>query len=136
MTGVGMTRVLIERPPNYNELVKLFPIAGKGVIFSWRPFIYNPMNVRISPQLFAHEAVHQFRQYGDVEGWWRRYVDDTEFRLREEALGHRAELRKVVEMGMNRHQRRSEAKKIAKRLASPVYGSLVSQRYAMELITL
>ena len=130
-----MTRVLVERPPNFAELARVFPIIGKPVIFSWGDVIYNPMSARITPQLFAHEAMHQWRQRGDVERWWRSYVDDTEFRLREEIVGHRAELRKVVEMGMNRHQRRTEAKVIAKRLASSMYGNLISQRRALESIT-
>ena len=130
-----MTRVLVEQPPNFAELARVFPIAGKSVLFSWGSTIYNPMGARITPQLFAHEAAHQFQQMGGIEAWWRRYIDDTEFRLREEIIGHRAELRKAREIGMNRHQRRTEAKIISKRLASSMYGNLISRRRALEFIT-
>ncbi|KKL98015.1 hypothetical protein LCGC14_1828690, partial [marine sediment metagenome] len=127
--------VLIERPPNFDELVRIFPIVGKGVIFAWGNVIYNPQNVNISPQLFAHEAVHQRRQRGGIEDWWRQYVDDMEFRLKEEILGHRAELANVVEMGMNRQQRRRVGRQIAKKLAGSLYGRLISPAVALREIT-
>lgn len=130
-----MTRVLIERPPIFNELARVFPIVGEGVIFSWGDIIYNPRNVWISPRLFAHEAVHQYRQRHGIEVWWRRYIEDVEFRLHEEILGHRAELNKVIEMGMNRQQRRQTAKQIARRLAGPIYGRMISTKRALETIT-
>lgn len=130
-----MTRVLIERPPNFDELARIFPIVGQGVIFSWGDVIYNPQNTKITPWLFAHEAVHQYRQQGGVEAWWRKYVDDLEFRLLEEILGHRAELAKVVEMGMNRQQRRQVSRRIAKRLAGPLYGRLISPAKALKELT-
>lgn len=130
-----MVQVLIERPPNFDELARVFPIVGQGVIFSWGDVIYNPQNAKISSSLFAHEAVHQRRQQGGIEDWWRRYIDDTEFRLEEEILGHKAELVMLVAMGMNRQQRRGEAKRIAKRLSGPLYGRLISTARAVAEIT-
>lgn len=130
-----MAQVIVARPPNFDELARVFPIAGQGVLFAWGDIIYNPMNVFIAPQLLAHEATHGLRQRNAIEEWWRRYVDDTEFRLREEVVAHRAEFRHLVDIGMNRHQRRTTAKKIAKRLSGPMYGNLLSQNRALELIT-
>lgn len=135
-----MTKVLYERPPVWNEIARRFPMVGRrqlrGVLFSWGPgLIYNPDRVEIPGCLFAHEAAHGRRQDGDIEGWWDRYLDDPEFRLAEEIIGHRAELRHLIEGGMNRQQRRGTARAIAHRLSGPLYGSLISQKKALAAIT-
>lgn len=133
-------KILIERPPVYDACVAAFPGADVAhAIFSWGDRIYNPSDVPLTPALLAHEHVHCVRQQQycgigpghtvplelGVELWWQRYLSDAEFRLDEEALAHAAEYASLAR-GANRHGRRAALTMLAKRLASPLYGKLLS----------
>lgn len=126
-------RVVPEFPPNYAEIVAAFPgIRGRQPIFAWGDVIYNPHRIQIPPELVAHEQVHAQRQGVSPALWWQRYIADLRFRLMEELLAHAAEYRFIAESpDSNRHARRAALKAIAQRLASPLYGSLISARDAM-----
>jgi hypothetical protein len=117
-------KVLNLFPPNWREINAAFKVRGKGVIFCYGGAIYNPQRVPIGPELIAHERVHSARQGSSPDDWWRRYIADLEFRLSEEIPAHRAEL--AVSGDLDR---------IARRLAGPLYGSLVSVERARELIS-
>jgi hypothetical protein len=121
-------RVLKALPPNYRELVKLFPIRGKAVIFAWGDTVYNPSGVRIAPEIIAHENVHLMQQSGiDPSEWWRRYVDDSKFRIGVEIPAHRAEADFLRGHGQKWGH-------VAKRLAGPLYGSGLTEAEAILLI--
>lgn len=129
-------KIIIERPPNFAEIARVFPMAyNHGVIFAFHDAIYNPFNNKIPPELLAHEAVHLARQGGTVEGalaWWEKYMTDAAFRYNEELLAHRAEYQALIEMNPARPFRRRAIKETAKRLASPLYGRMISVNRAME----
>lgn len=120
-------RIVFDRPPIFDELDAKFRIAGKPVLFSWGDIIYNPMRVTIPPHLIVHEEMHGWRQ-GElgVEHWWRNYIDSRAFRLEEEILAHQAEYRALSRDAVNRRARRSCAKRVARRLAGPLYGEMIS----------
>lgn len=108
-------------PPNYSELAKHFPMTG-GEIFTYGNKIYT--HGRLSKSLVAHEHVHVKQQLKmGVEKWWKKYIEDEEFRLQQELEAHKAEYRAGGKMAI-----------IAERLASPLYGSLVSVEEAVELV--
>lgn len=122
-------RVLTMFPPNYRDIVKAFPIIrGKTVAFAYGGTIYNPNRWDMPPQIIAHEKVHMERQGSDPAGWWTRYIAEPIFRLDEEILAHRAE---VHFLGMLSWR---DIETIARRLASPLYGNLISVDKAMSLI--
>lgn len=125
-------RVVVARPPLFAEIDAVFYVAGKPVIFAWGDVIYNPQGGPIGPELQAHEAVHGKRQGADVEGWWRRYIADPEFRLAEEIPAHEAEYRAYSDKPRN--VRRQALHHIASRLASPLYGRLIRYDDARRLI--
>lgn len=116
-------------PPNYAAINRAFNVRGKGVIFTFGSVIYNPSRIEIPPALYAHEAVHSTRQRPSPESWWTRYIADPEFRLAEEIPAHRAEWRFHGGAGEWR-----ALEQIARRLASPLYGNLVTVDKAMSLI--
>lgn len=142
-----MTTVMIAYPPNYEQLTKAFRITGRpGIIFSWGSTIYNPSNVDISPDLFAHEAVHE-RQQRDiwaeaanqtmdqaVRTWWRRYIDDPGFRFDQELEAYRAQW-EFAQAAYNRDHRRKLLKHISNALSGPMYGNLVTPAEAKRRIT-
>lgn len=135
-------KVVVAKPPIYDYLTGIFPIQGrKGIYFCWSDAIYNPDNVEIPPAIMVHEGVHSVRQGSKPEDWWIRYCHDKEFRLAEELLAHRAEYQFYLKLnGINapmpgwRSKLDFHLTKVAQRLSSPLYGSMVSTSKARRLI--
>lgn len=117
----------------FDEIDAKFKIAGRPIIFAWGDTIYNPENTAIPPQLLAHEGVHGQRQGGAVEAWWRRYIEDPQFRFDEELPAHVEECRALLARCYNRKERRSCLAIVAKRFAAPLYG-VVSFKEARRLL--
>ena len=130
-----MQRVVFDRPPMFAEIDAKFHVAGKPVIFSWGDLIYNPERITIPPHLLVHEAMHGWRQrkWG-IEQWWRDYIDSPASRLEEEILAHRAEYAALLRVNSNRHARRGHLKQVAKRLAAPLYGGMISAVKARKVL--
>lgn len=131
-----------EKPPLFDEIVAVFwGAAGPGVIFCWGNTMHVPRPVlaAVPPELVAHETVHCLRQGNDPEGWWRRYLVDEKFRLDEEFPAHCAEFRALCTMHRHkwvsaRSMHRVFARRIAEKLASPLYGDMISIADAKALI--
>jgi hypothetical protein len=119
-------KVLYLFPPDYAAINRAFKVRGKPVIFCYGDTIYNPGRIKVPERLIAHESVHSRHQQGmgGPEVWWQRYIDDPQFRLIEEIPAHRAEYRVAPEF----------LDDIARRLASPLYGSLVDFEKARQII--
>lgn len=126
-------KVIRQFPPMFAEINKRFNVRGKPVIFCWADTIFNPNNVKIGPELMAHESVHSTQQGTEPEVWWARYLIDDEFRLDQELPAHRAEFEfcrahydgRALERMLHR---------IADRLASPLYGSMIEYADARQRI--
>lgn len=127
-----MQTVVVGEPPLIDEIDAAFHVRGHPVFFSFGSVIYNPRGAHIPHSIRVHEAVHGERQIADVEGWWRRYIASPEFRLAEEIPAHIAEYRFFN--GRPRNERRYHLKQIAKRLASPLYGRLITSVDAEKLL--
>ena len=129
--------IRVERPPLYEEIDAAFHIQGKPIIFCFGLTIYNPAGGPIRPELIAHEAVHGFRQGTDIEGWWRRYIADQNFRLDEEIPAHQAEYAHFCQHNPHharRNNRRLYLHHVASRLASPLYGKMIRYEDARRLM--
>lgn len=122
-----MTKIITARPPNFAAIAQVFPGAyGEGVIFAYAPDIYAPNHTELPPEILAHEQVHIDRQLKQgVKEWWAQYLVDYDFRLEEEILAHQAEYLCLIKTA-SRQVRRSALKAIAKKLASPLYGKMLS----------
>lgn len=125
-------------PPNFEEIKKMFPLCERpGVLFCYGDTIYNPHDVEVRRSIVAHECTHMLQQRnikGGVEEWWKLYLDSREFRFQQELDAHRIEYRDFLAQGANRHQRRAEFKIVAQKLASPLYGNLVTVSTAEKYI--
>jgi hypothetical protein len=121
-------RPVIAEPPLYPEILAAFPAAkSMRPVFAWGHTIYNPHGIEITPELRVHEGIHGQRQGDNPEEWWRRYMVDPAFRLMEELLAHATEYRAYCDRpDFDRNRRRLVLRSIAQRLASPLYGSLIS----------
>lgn len=126
--------IISDYPPNYSEIVAVFPTAKqRGVIFTYGDTLYNPSRVSISESLMAHEVVHSIRHGTDPKSWWDKYLVDPKFRLKEEALAHQVEYRRASQ-DASRPIRRQALAQIAKRLCSPLYGGLLSYDEAKKMV--
>lgn len=127
--------IVIGRPPNHDRIAAAFPLARfPGAIFCYGGTIYNPGGGPVTPPLLAHERVHSYRQGGDPESWWDRYLADPAFRLAEELPAHQAEWLHFCREGHGRGERRRYLAQLAERLSSPLYGSLITKDRARSLI--
>lgn len=127
-------RIVVDYPPNYAAIIAAFPAAETAKpIFAYGDVIYNPHRIMIGTHLMRHESVHGERQNGDPAAWWVNYIADPQFRLDEEVAAHAAEYQSMC-AGITRNQRRRVLRMIARRLASPLYGSLCSIDTAKRLI--
>lgn len=132
-------QIIKQRPPLFEEIAAAFPIVRerKSIIYAWGDRIYNPDGIVIPAELFVHEQVHMDRQGSTVEAWWRCYLSDPEFRLNEEIPAHAAEYRAFCannRQGERRNARRLYLHAAAKRLSSPIYGSMISYDHARTAI--
>jgi hypothetical protein len=134
-------KVIVSRPPMFDEIDRVFQVAGKPVIFSWGDRIYNPEQIVITPELMAHEKVHGERQramHPDIEigvvMWWAKYLVDKAFRLEEELPAHRKEYFRFTARHSNPKARRRYLSMVAERLASALYGEMVAPAVAERAI--
>lgn len=130
-------KIAIARPPNWDEILKVFPVAGKAVIFTFGDTIYNPEGILIGPALVAHEACHSVRQAkhpGKADAWWQTYLEDPAFRLAEEVPAHHAEYRNYISRQRDRNEHAKYLHNVALRLSGPLYGGITSLNQAKRLI--
>ena len=121
-------KIAFERPPNYEAIISVFPSLAnrKGVLYCHGSVIYNPDRVVIKPQLIKHEEAHSERQGTDPEAWWNKYLTDPSFRYHEELIAHKAEWLAYCKRHYGASERNKYLSMIADRLASPMYGEIVS----------
>jgi hypothetical protein len=131
---VGGVKIIRAYPPNIEAIRAAFDLAGYAPLFAYGDAIYAPLRTDVPPHLVAHESVHMARQGSAVESWWERYIKDPAFRLREEIPAHVAEYVYLCESSPGRGARRRALSVVAKRLASPLYGGLISSERARRVI--
>lgn len=136
-------KVVTGTPPNYKEILKVFPQLEKDkrVVFCYGDTIYAPGGARgITPDLEAHEAVHMRQQvYGWLgtgpKRWWKKYLKDPKFRLEQELEAYRAQYQFYKEVvSDDRNKVNALLLKIAGHLSGPIYGNLISTSEAVKLI--
>jgi hypothetical protein len=131
-----VTKIAKAFPPNYEEIRARFN-PPPGTVFAYGDTIYAPhlRSRGLSADLVVHEEVHfgQQRAAGGPEAWWRRYIDEPEFRLGQEIAAYRAQYASVAHL--QRPERRALLAHICKSLASRMYGGIVTKEQARNLVT-
>lgn len=130
-----MTATIVKGyPPNYAEIKARFN-PQPGTIFAYGDKIYSPHSATLPADLIAHEQVHFAQQHraGGPEAWWRRYIDDPQFRLKQEVEAYRAQYALIQQLP--RPQRRELLAHICKSLAGGMYGRIVTKEQARQLVT-
>ncbi len=87
------------KPPVYDECVRKFSIKvtfESGLIFAYYPYIHSYKG-NLRKDLVVHESVHLERQKEiGVEIWWDHYLNEEQFRFREEVLAYRAQYQWII----------------------------------------
>lgn len=126
-------KVLKDYPPNIESIKEKLTLSGKE-IFAWDGTIYNPSNGVLTTPLIEHEMVHFKQQNGKPEEWWNKYLSDIEFRVQQELEAHKMEYRSFCKENKDRNKQAKYLFEISRRLASPMYGNVMSIKEAMRKI--
>lgn len=131
-------KISISKPPIYDEAAKLFGLKeGDHTFFTYGDTIYNPDGVEMPHDLIVHEQTHGYQQEMDehvASLWWKRYIADPQFRLEQECDAYAQQYRYICSITKNREKRARYLFEMAKMLASPMYGSIVTQAEAMKML--
>ena len=126
-------KILIEKPPNYEELKKIFNIEKSRSVYAYNDIIYNPEGIPLQDHVILHEDVHfkQQKEVGGAEAWWSRYIDNTQFRLDQEIEAYRVQY-KFIKNHPNIKSKNKEnfLDKIASDLSSSIYGNIIKHNEA------
>jgi hypothetical protein len=119
-------------PPNY-QMIKAALNPKPSTIFSYGDTIFVPSGNKLPQELHDHEQVHSDRQGDKPDAWWNLYLHDPEFRLLEEVAAHMVEFASYCSRISNPKKRRNYAKRLATKLASPIYGNMITKDVALAL---
>lgn len=131
-------RVLNEKPPNWEEINKLFQLPeGQSTFFSWGDCCYNPSGTPMTAELIRHEETHLEQQgHSRVAAkiWWDRFLLDPEWRVEQEAEAYGEQYKFYCTQNKDKNWRFKYLHGIATHLASPMYGSVIKHSQAMKKI--
>jgi hypothetical protein len=113
---------------------KTFDLTGQIPVFAVGNTIYNPHKGQVDDFLIAHEHTHMLQQEDSPEMWWNQYLDDKEFRLKQEIEAYRVQYRVVKGMVKDRNIVARMLFDMASNLSSPLYGSMMPHIEALKVI--
>lgn len=119
-------KVVIGKPPNYDEIAHHFDLRGKDVVFTYGNTLYNPGGNKIEEHLMMHEEVHAEQQKVPHK-WWKQYLKDSKFRLEQELEAYAVQYRYASEMIRDKNRLYNFLNRIASDLAGPIYGNVLTQ---------
>ena len=125
-----MSEIVNDWPPNIEKIRAVLPVS-EGNIFAYGGKIYVPGGGDLPVWLVAHEEEH-FRQhewYG-LRSWWKRFLNDVEFRLDQELEAHRVEWWAFCRENKDRNVRSRYLALMARRMSAPMYGGMITMAEA------
>lgn len=125
-------------PPNIDEIRAMLDISGVQPVFTYGDTMYNPYKHHIDKSLIAHERVHVAQQaaIGGPDVWWKRYLQEPQFRASQEIAAYRAHLRALLKVTNDRHAVAHILDDWAENLAGEMYGGCVTHEEALRRIRL
>lgn len=128
-----MLKISNKKPPVWDRLVAHF---GPSVRWGKTCVTYGDTcyaGFPLTPDLEVHELVHVMQQ-SNPEAWWDRYLADPAFRLDQELAAYRQQYKFAKTILNNRNTLFKLRDKIARDLASPMYGNIISYADAFKEI--
>lgn len=125
--------IIQDYPPNIEAIRKRF-ILHKGTVFAYGNIIYNPDGNQLNSALIIHEETHQKQQGNDVEGWWKRYLENDQFRLSQEIEAYRNQYKETKRVFKDKNKLDRFLRYMVQDLSSEIYGNMISVSEARKLI--
>lgn len=124
-----------EFPPIWDKVIG----AGMNpnpdtVVFTYGDTIYVPGGAELADHIIAHEETHIGQQGADPDAWWSRYIDDQYFRTEQEAEAYAKQYAFLCKRIKDRNQRARILLDLGRILASPMYGKVIDQQAASDMI--
>lgn len=132
-----MKIALGRRPPCYAAVAKAFGAVVYDAFFTWGDTIYVPSGRTVPLEIIEHERVHMAQQLiVEPPEWWRRYIADPSFRLHQELSAYAQHYHALVVLqgARDRAARRRILHGLARVVASPMYGGMVTRAEAEQLL--
>lgn len=76
-------------PPNIDQIRIYLKDIPLNFVFTYGDTCYIQSNEKFPDHVHAHELIHSKQQGDDPDGWWNRYLIDSEFRLEQELEAYR-----------------------------------------------
>lgn len=119
-------------PPNIKDIREVFGIKvieENKAIFAYGKYIYNPnKGLEIADHVSIHESVHRAQQeeIGGEEIWWKKYLEDIDFRFEQELEAYAYQYRYIkVQARYLNQQKKKFLTSLAEQLSGPLYGNLI-----------
>jgi len=127
-------RISNEYPPAtiYDVCVKKFGVSFKdGTVFTYGDTIFSYYPIT-DGSLIAHEKTHikQQKKIG-VSEWWKRYLEDPQFRLKQELEAYTNQYQWAKKNVKSREDVFRLLVKISRDLGGPMYGNIITPKEAM-----
>lgn len=126
-----------DQPPVWGTLQERYGVSWDRTVVAYGDTIHSA-RLPLPADIEVHERVH-LRQQGYTQAgaavWWKKYLDDPQFRYEQELEAYRAQyqfLRKTVK---DRNALTQRTHKLAQLLSSPMYGEVVTLSEALKEIT-
>lgn len=131
-------KIVYTPPPIYPELREKWGVKWEDgvVVMVYGDTIHQSFKQEMDKDLLVHELVHvkQHKAYpGGPKAWWRKYIDDQDFRIAQELEAYRTQY-KWCQENVSRQVRKAILKHCAKDLSSFLYGNVMSFDEAENLI--
>ena len=125
--------IKFDYPPNITDIRKVLPIDSGKMIYCWGDILYNPHKLEIADHLKIHELTHS-RQQIVPEVWWKRYLEDKDFRLSQELEAYQEQYKFAKNWIKDRNLLSRFLWAIARDLSSELYGNIIEFEEAKKQI--
>ena len=125
-----------EKPPIFEDCVKAFGITwDEGIAFTYGDTVFCKNN--LTTDLLVHESVHVKQQasyFGGSEYWWKKYIEDKDFRLSQEVEAYKSQLEWYKRNIKDRNTLFKAYNSIWNILSGPMYGNMITASEAARLL--
>lgn len=127
-------KIVNDFPPIYDEILNHGMKPTEATIYTYGDSIFNPHKNDILYDILAHEEVHANQQGDNPKEWWDKYLENKDFRIKEEAEAYGAQYAFICNSVKDRNSRARILHSIATILSGPIYGNAVGYQEATNMV--
>ena len=124
-----------KKPPNWEMLEDFFNVNWEdGIAVAYGDTIYS--RYPLPDHLIVHETIHLEEQAKiGVDEWWQKYFKSGQFRLEQEILAYKAQVKFIKSTPQYKHRAFMMSLQLAEDLSGQMYGYLCTRSQAMKYIS-